>query len=359
MKIVFLGGNFALSGGTERVATIIANQLSEAGHEVVVASVHGGEKPFFSLNQDIRTRSLFKKIGRNLFRAPLLIHRLRRLLKEENANVLIVVESMLALFTIPATAGLGLKHICWEHFNFKNDLGKKGRRVARQLAVKYCDVIVTLTEKDRRYWLEGTSGRAHITCIPNPSPFSVQEVLPAADEEKVVLSVGRLVHIKGYDLLLDAWAIVVPKAPEWKLRILGDGPEKEQLCAQARELGVEHSVEFVGTTPGVEEHYHKAAIFCLSSRFEGFPMVLLEALSYGLPVVSFDCETGPAEILEGTGGRLVAAFDVRGLAENILHFIRSPDERKQVQALSLRKAECYQPGVVMEKWESVISGLDF
>lgn len=357
MKIVFLGGNFDLSGGTERVATIIANELAEAGHEVVVASVYGGEKPFFSLHQRIETKSLFRQVGRTLFRAPLLIYRLRKLLKAEQADALIVVESMLALFTIPATAGLDLKHICWEHFNFNNDLGRKGRRIARQLAAKYCDVIVTLTEKDKQYWKNGTTGSARIVSIPNPSPFPVQDVLPVSDKEKVVLTVGRLVPIKGYDLLLSAWALVVPDAPGWKLRIVGDGPEMQRLCAKARELGVEQSVEFAGATRNVEEHYRKAAIFCMSSRFEGFPMVLLEALSFGLPVVSFDCETGPAEVLEGTGGRLAEASDVEDLAKNLLHFIKNPDALSEVQALSMCKAAGYQPGEVMNLWQDVLVGV--
>lgn len=355
MKIIFLGGNFDHSGGTERVATIIANQFAEVGHEVVVASVHGGEKPFFSLHQNIAITSLFENVGRNLFRAPFLIFRLRKLLRKERADVLIVVESMLALFTIPATAGLDLKHICWEHFNFKNDLGKKGRRIARQLAAKFCDVVVTLTERDRQYWREGSRGSAHIVSIPNPSPFPVQEVLPKVDKDKIVLSVGRLVPIKGYDLLLRAWALVAPNAPDWKLRIVGEGAEMERLCAQARELGVDQSVEFVGASRNVEEHYRNAAIFCLSSRFEGFGMVLVEALSFGLPVVSFDCEAGPAEVLEGSGGRMVAPLDVDGLAENLLLFIHNPGERSEVQALSLRKAALYQPLVIMKKWESAIS----
>lgn len=146
-----------------------------------------------------------------------------------------------------------------------------------------------------------------------------------------------------------AWQIRIPH------RIVGDGPEMERLCAQARELGVEQSVEFAGATSNVEAHYRKAAIFCMSSRFEGFPMILLESLSFGLPVVSFDCETGPSEVLEGTGGRLTAALDVEGLAENLLYFIKNPGERSEVQAKSLRKAEGYQPEPIMQKWESVIS----
>jgi len=174
MKIIFLGGNFDLSGGTERVASIIANELTEIGYEVTIASVQGVGQPFYPLDNRIKIRSLFSKVGRNLFRMPLLIHRIRKLLLEEKADVLVSVESMLALFTVPATVGLETKNICWEHFNFKHDLGRRGRRVARQLAARYCDVIVTLTERDRSYWKAETNGAAKIVAIPNPSPFPVQ-----------------------------------------------------------------------------------------------------------------------------------------------------------------------------------------
>ncbi|QBM16372.1 hypothetical protein MARI_04520 [Marinobacter sp. JH2] len=147
-------------------------------------------------------------------------------------------------------------------------------------------------------------------------------------------------------------------APSWKLRVVGEGPEMERLCAQARDLGVEQSVEFVKATRNAGEHYRNAAIFCMSSRFEGFPMVLLEALPFGLPVVSFDCETGPSEVLEGTGGRLAAALDVEGLAENLLYFIRNPEEWGEVQGLALGKAAGYQPELIMERWREVIELFD-
>ena len=128
-----------------------------------------------------------------------------------------------------------------------------------------------------------------------------------------------------------------------------------RLCDQACELGIEKTVELPGATRNVEEHYRKAAIFCMSSRFEGFPMVLLEALSFGLPVVSFDCETGPSEVLEGTGGRLATALDVDSLANNILKFINSSEDRRKAQYLSLSKAVNYQPEVVMKRWGYVLA----
>lgn len=339
-----------MSGGTERVASIIASELAQRGHDVFLASVQGGEKPFFPLNKRVLVRSLFGSVGRNLFRAPLIVTRIRRLLVAEKVEALIVVESMLTLYTIPAVAGLNIKHICWEHFNFKIDLGRKGRRVARLLAARFCDVVVTLTDRDKDFWLAGTTPKAEVCTIQNPSPFPVQYQHSPPLESRIVLGVGRLVPQKGFDLLLASWQAVNKQAPEWRLLIVGNGPDKQALASLARSLEIESSVEFVDATSDISMHYREAAIYCLSSRFEGFGMVLVEALSFGIPIVSFDCEVGPAEILEGTGSLLVQAGDVTGLSEALLKLIRNQEARQRISELSQKRAEMFQPVNIVEKW---------
>lgn len=335
------------------MTSIIANELVNTGHEVVIASTQRGGQPFYSLDSRIEVRSLFSKVGRDLVRAPLLVHRIRKMVVNEEADVLITVESILALLTVPAVVGFEVKHICWEHFNFNNDLGVKRRRLARQLAARYCDTVVTLTERDRLLWKNKTSDIAQIVAISNPSPFPVQAISPAVNKKKVVLAVGRLVPIKGFDLLLEAWSLVAPSAPGWTLRVVGDGPERASLLALAKALDISETVEFTGLVSDVETHYREASIYCLSSRYEGFGMVLIEAMSFGLPVVSFDCDAGPAEVLEKSGGKLVAKEDVGGLAKALLRLIKSPEERQEISALSQKKAKLYQPDIILEKWIKV------
>lgn len=354
MKIVFLGGNFNNSGGTERVTSIVANGLARAGHEVVIVSVEGGDNPFFSLDQEIKVVTLFKTIGRKMFRTPSLIIKVRKILLTERVDAIIVVETMLALFTIPATRGLLIKHICWEHFNFKFDLGRVGRRVARQFAARFCDVVVTLTERDRGYWRAGTKHKSAIVTIPNPSPFSVQLAHMPPENSKVVLAAGRLVHQKGFDMLLESWAAISPLAPEWRLRIVGNGPDREALTQLAFKFGIENAVDFVSATPDIEQHYRQAAIYCLSSRFEGFGMVLVEAMSYGIPSVSFDCDAGPEELLAGTGAILVPPNNIEELNKALLGLMHDPVERKRIGVLSKIKAEQYQPKAIMPRWLEIL-----
>lgn len=356
MKVLILGSNFNNTGGTERVGSMLANGLSAAGYEIVLASISCGNKPFFPLNNDIKVVPLFDTIGRTFYRTPNIINRIRKLLKEEEIDTLIVVETMSILFTLPATLGLSVNHICWEHFNFNNDLGKSGRRIARQLAARYCDSVVTLTEKDKEYWLDGTKHKSQITAIANPCPFPVQEYIKE-ENTKVVLAVGRLTHIKGFDMLLEAWLQVNLSMPNWKLKIVGEGEDRAKLTAFIEKNELTDSVELVGNTDDVGQYYKQAEIFCLSSRFEGFPMVLLETLAFGLPVVSFDCDTGPAEVLEDTGSLLVPPNDISQLAKSLINLMNDDEQRKMISLKSKNKAEVYEPQNIISQWISLIESL--
>ena len=353
MKVLILGGNFNNSGGTERVGSMLANGLSEAGYKIVLASISYGDKPFFPINNDIKTISLFNSPGRTLYHTPNVIYKIRKLLKEENIDTLIVVETMSVLFTLPATLGLPVKHICWEHFNFNSDLGKKGRRVARQLAARYCDSVVTLTERDKGYWLKGTQHKSQITAIANPCPFPVQEYIKE-ENTKIVLAVGRLTYQKGFDMLLDAWIQVNKSMPDWTLKIVGEGEDRAKLTNFIKKNKLTDSVELVGNTDDVGQYYKEAEIFCLSSRFEGFPMVLLETLAFGLPIVSFDCDTGPAEVLEDTGSILVPQSDTNKLALSLIDLMSDNQQRKKISIRSKEKAQIYQPENIINKWISIL-----
>lgn len=351
MRVLLLGGDFNNAGGTERVGSMLANGLSEAGYEIVLASIINGDKPFFPVNKDIKIVSLFSSPGRTLYRTPNLIYKIRKLLKDERIDTLIVVETMSILFTLPATLGLPVKHICWEHFNFNSDLGKAGRRIARQLAARYCDSVVTLTERDKQYWLKGTRHKSQITAIANPCPFPVQEYIkPKPADTKIVLAVGRLTYIKGYDLLLEAWVDVNKIMPGWKLKIVGEGEDRAKLTEFIESNGLTHSVELVGNTDNVAQYYREAEIFCLSSRFEGFPMVLLETLAFGLPVVSFDCDTGPSEILKDTGSILVPQNDLNLLASSLIELMSDDKKRVTIILKSKEKAQVYQIENIINQW---------
>ncbi|MDN3448461.1 glycosyltransferase family 4 protein [Psychrobacter sp. APC 3281] len=357
MKILILGGKFNNTGGTERVGSMLANGLSKEGYEIVLASISCGDKPFFPINKGIKIVSLFNTPGRALYRTPNIIYKIRKLLKEERIDTLIVVETMSVLFTLPATLGLPINHICWEHFNFNTDLGKKGRRIARQLAARYCDSVVTLTERDKQYWLKGTRHNSQITAIANPCPFPVQENTKE-NNTKIVLAIGRLTHQKGFDLLLESWFEINKLMSDWKLKIVGEGIDRQKLAEFIEQYELTNSVELVDSTNDVSKYYKEAEIFCLSSRFEGFGMVLIEALAFGLPIVSFDCEVGPAEILEDTGSILVPPNDISELALSLIDLMQDDERRKIISIKSKEKAKLYQPEVIMSQWVNLLESFE-
>lgn len=355
--VVFYGLNNG--AGTERVCSMIANGLSEAGHEIVLASMGPSDKPFFPLNEDVKIISLLNsldvklglipnKLINKLYRSPNVIYRIRKLLKEESVDVVIAVDTVSVQFTLPATLGLRVKHIGWEHFNFNPSQNISRRSIARHLAARYCDSIITLTEKDKEYWLKNTRHKSQIITIANPCPFPVQECIE--ENKKIVLAVGRLNTQKGFDLLLKSWVQVTKIMPEWKLKIVGEGEQRAKLTKFIEENKITESVELVGMTDNLSQYYRQAEIFCLSSRVEGFGIVLTEALAFGLPIVSFECGPGPVEVLKGTGSILVPKNDVNQFAISLISLMKNDEQRKLISLKGKEKVEIYQPDNIISEW---------
>jgi glycosyltransferase involved in cell wall biosynthesis len=356
-NICFLIGNLNSSGGTERVTSLIANKLVEIDYNISILSLVGGDNPFFTLNDTIKNYFLYANKVSFKKNFVHVIYKIRKFIKKQKIDTLIVVDSISCAFTVPALAGLDVNHICWEHFNFHNDLGKSARKMARQLAARYCDSVVTLTERDKQYWLKNTRHKSQITAIANPCPFPPQDYIKR-ENTKIVLAVGGLTQVKGFDMLLEAWIQVSSSMPEWKLVIVGEGEDRSKLTEFIKKNGLMESVDLVGNTSDVSKYYKEAEIFCLSSRFEGFPMVLLETLAFGLPVVSFDCDTGPAEILEDTGSILVPQNNINKLALSLLELMNDEKKRKIIGSKGKEKSEIYQPKNIIKQWIELLDFLE-
>ncbi|MCK6052958.1 MULTISPECIES: glycosyltransferase family 4 protein [Moraxella] len=355
-KICFLIGNLNNSGGTERVTTLIANALAEKKYQVSILSLADGKQPFFELVPSIKTYSLYpEKISfkKNFFGS---VWRIRQFVTQHQIDTLVVVDSISCVFTIPALFGLKIKHICWEHFNFNVNLGVKYRDIGRKWAAKYCDYVVTLTKRDKEIWEQGIKNvKAKIMPIANPSPFKVQENIPSLNY-KTILCVGRLTYQKGFDLLITAWARVAQQVPDWKIVIVGSGEDELMLKQMAKDFAVEDSIVFAGQQKNMDQFYRQASFFCMSSRFEGLPMALLEAQSYGLPIVAFDCDTGPAEIIDhNISGLLVAPENINGLINSLLELINlSNIKYEQMSSNAVKNSVRYSVNSILKQWLSII-----
>lgn len=216
---------------------------------------------------------------------------------------------------------MDMKIIACEHFAHAVSGGLS--KLARSIFYKRM-YVVTLTENDRKE-IEQRYHPLACICIPNASPFPVTPYLTEG-KEKLILSIGRLTPQKGFDLLLQAFAPFTKEYPEWKLLIIGDDYGDKPLLNQLiNQYELMNNVSIIPSVNNVDDYYRKAAFYVLSSRFEGLPMVMIEAMSFSLPIVAFNCPTGPAELLNGDNGILVKNGDTGELAKAMALLAGNPE----------------------------------
>lgn len=373
MKIIYLIAGTRHSGGMERVLANKANWLVEHGHEVcIVTTDQEGEEPFFKLDERIKRYDLaigyeknngggfLNKLIHFPFKQYLHRRKLEALLKELNADVVVSMFCNDASF-LPKIKD-GSKKVLEIHFSrFKLlQYGRKGlwaladkwRSANYEKIARRFDRFVVLTEEDKEYWdsLDNTM------VIPNARTFTCEK--PASLENKEVLAVGRYNYQKGYERLLNIWAIVHREMPDWKLRILGDGELQGEMERQAYRLHIADSVIFGKAEHNIKDIYQQASVYAMTSRYEGLPMVLLEAQAVGLPIVSFDCKCGPKDVIEdGQNGFIVKDGDIQTFAQKLLLLMKDNKLRKDMGQRAFENSERFDEERVMEQWTRLFNNI--
>jgi len=225
----------------------------------------------------------------------------------------------------------------------------------RQLvrAVRPLQQLVVLTEADKRDW--EAAGCNNIVCIPNPCALDGKKIPVLSDKSNIVLAVGRLHEQKGFDMLLTAWQVIESLHPEWSLRIVGEGEQRCSLEKQIASLGL-HQVTLAGQVTDVTEEYASAACFVLSSRYEGLPLALIEAMWCGVPSVAFNCPHGPAELLGNDRGWLVTANDTTTLAKQIEYVMTHREEAlASAERAKIFAHDTYAEETIMNQWVQLIN----
>jgi glycosyltransferase involved in cell wall biosynthesis len=218
--------------------------------------------------------------------------------------------------------------------------------------IQNADVIVTLTEGDKMLWKRAK----YIDVIPNFSTMSISKYSNCTT--KRVIAVGRLQWEKGFDRLLDIWKVVVSKHPDWQLEIFGEGELKEELDNMITKANI-NNIKLNGIAHDISKEYASSSICTVTSYFEGFSLVLLEAMKHGVPCVAFDCPFGPRNIInDASNGFLVNDGDTKLFAERLCRLIEDEELRKQFSKAAIERSLLFDPDSIMNKWKNLFEQLN-
>ena len=350
-KILLVTGSLEC-GGSERQIADMANYWSARGVDVVVATWSDpGTPDFYELNCGIRRVHLdvhaTGRIRGNLQR----IRRLRGLLEEFDPGAVLSFLTRSNVPTILAGAGLRLRMVISERTQPAHETGlPRGWRLLRRLVYPWADAIVCQTPASAQ-WI-GRNLRTKSVVIPNALRSLPQ---PVEDRDLLIIGVGRLVREKGFDLLLRAFAHVAGEFPEWRLAIVGEGPERGNLSRLRDELDLTTRVDLPGHVQDVESWMSRAGLVVQPSRFEGFPNAVLESMGMGAAVISADCPAGPAELIEdGVNGRLAPVDDVFTLSRVMEDLMADPALRARLGREALKVRDRFRQESIMARWEALL-----
>ena len=356
-KICFLSGDMSRSGGTERVLAIIANELckKEDLFEIhILSTVNENMTSFFPLDKRIKQSRILNDKALNFKKQYFkVVKGIRNYVKKNNIDVFIDVEVISSIFSIPATRFTSTKHIAWEHFNFYENNGSSLRALARKIDAKFSDYIITLTEEDKNNYLNNLKIIGKIDYIYNP--MEIKEVKKCSLHSKQIVSVGRLTYQKGFDMLIDVAKDVLEKNKEYKWLILGDGEDKNRLQEKINKYNLQDRLILKGKVSNVEDYYKNSSLYVMTSRFEGLPMTLLEAKSYKMPIVSFDCPTGPSEIIRNNiNGYLVKANDIKEMSNKVNSVLLDDKKLKKFSDKAELDIDKFNIHSIINKWTNIL-----
>jgi glycosyltransferase involved in cell wall biosynthesis len=377
MRIAYCIPRIDGTGGLERVLCLKANYFAEdAGYEVFIIVTESNDKPlFYQFSPKIRIINLdinFEELWRTKFLKRIIDYSLKQkkykkalstCLKKIKPDITISVLRREINFINSIKDGsikIGEFHFNKDNYrdykksirlDFLRNLANKWgmKQLVRKL--KKLTRFVVLSYEDMQKWTELNN----VTVIHNPLAFFPNKI--ASLDKKEVIAIGRYTYQKGFDLLMEAWKIVHEKHPDWNLNIYGGGDTKE-LFSQIQDLKLESCCRLNPPVPNIEEKYLESSIFVLSSRYEGFGMVISEAMACGVPAVSFACPCGPKDIIrDEEDGLLVEPENIQELAQKIIYLIDHKDIRIEMGHKAKISAERFKIDKIMDQWKELFESL--
>lgn len=346
------------SGGAERVISRLANAWAADGRHVEIVTLESAQAaPFYPLDPAVVLRPLgvaaaSKGLGEAILGNLRRLVALRRAIQASQPDVVLAFTDVTNVRVLMALLGTRLPVIVSERVDPSQHSIGRVWNFLRDRFYPRADVLVVQSERAARFFPRLA---AQLRVIPNPVVLPEVAARPRAEGPRQLVSLGRLHEQKGFDRLFRAFAQVAERHPNWRLTIWGEGPERSALEQLRDALGLQARVALPGNTTAPYERLAEADLFVMSSRYEGFPNALCEALAIGLPAVSFDCASGPAEIIaHGESGWLVPPGDVDQLAAALDRLMGDAALRQHLAANAMRVRDTYALPKVLAMWDDAI-----
>ncbi len=348
MKLLFVIADITTKGGTEMATITNANKFCEEGHNVTVISLFKANDRPTLLKRTINTVFILdKKYSIELGAYKRFSTLLHAIIKLKKSNIdwtsydIIIGEAFLPNFVLWLLGQSG-KVIACEHFKY--DLYSPFLTNIRNCIYRKFRTVVSLTQSATDKFI--ANGVTAVT-IPNMVPL-----LPSYEhsQNKRIITVGRLSHEKGFDLLIQTLPRVKELYPDWKIYHYGEGPLLNKLKTLAKSLGVSDYIYFKGYSSNIRKELINSSILVMPSRHEGFPLVLLEAMICNIPVIAYACSKGPIELLSDNCGYLVAPESINGMTDAICQTINNENGRIEMANNAFKKVMLYTPDRIYSKW---------
>jgi glycosyltransferase involved in cell wall biosynthesis len=343
--------------------TVMANYWAEQGHDVSLITLAPVEEDFYPLHAGIRriglgltnqSTTLRESLWNNIVR----VKQLREAIDRSHADVIISFIEKTNILVLMSTIALRIPVVACERTDPRYHKIGRVWAVLRQVLYRRAAAVVVQTE-GLRGWAEGLVHNRSVYVIPNPITYidrTDRPILNGTRSAKTVAAMGRLDPPKRFDHLIQAFAHCAARHPDWSLVIVGEGPERKRLEALSAHLRIGERVTLLGRLSDPFPVLRKADLFVLSSRYEGFPNALMEAMACQLPVVSTDCPSGPGDIIRhGVDGILVPPDDVAALAGAMDRLMTDPQERRRFGAQAAEVVERFSTDRIMKLWGDLLA----
>jgi glycosyltransferase involved in cell wall biosynthesis len=369
MKKILIFINSLSCGGAEQTAVWLSGHLAALGYKATIVTLYERKTDFLELDDRVGRYSLEmqRENLQGVFENIKACQSLRKILKKENPDVVLGMQTGGGILCLLATLGLS----CRVFVSERNYPGRKKVSpllgLLRKVLYRFANAVIAQTDVTKE-WLQQHAGINHVVVIPNavrPVVDVKPEIHPddfIGASDNLMLAAGRLSEQKGFDLLIEAFAGSAPSCLGWKLVILGENgrggrhaQQRDLLEKLVSDKGLSDRVLLPGRAGNMAEWYGRADIFVLSSRYEGFPNVLLEAMASGCPCVAFDCDTGPREIIEHEkNGLLVPPESLSALAQTFERIMHDEGLRHRLSKEAKNVVDLFSEQKIIKKWEEVL-----